>query len=83
MERLKDEECDHGDRSGVFFDAALLKFTETTNNVVFFTYKIAIGTGRWLKMCPYWLDMCPLKYHDIKKSLKVQEKSFQAFLCLY
>lgn len=39
MERLKDEECDHGDRSGVFFDAALLKFTETANNVVFFAYK--------------------------------------------
>ena len=24
---------------GVFFDAALLKFTETANNVVFFAYK--------------------------------------------
>ena len=29
-------------------------------------------------MCPYWLDMCPCK-----KSLKVQEKSFQAFVCVY
>ena len=19
------------------------------------------GQGRWLTMCPYWLDMCPLK----------------------
>ena len=29
-------------------------------------------------MCPYWLDMCPCK-----KSLKVQEKSFQACVCFY
>ena len=36
------------------------------------------GQGRWLIMCPYWLDMCPCK-----KSLKVQEKSFQAFVCVY
>ena len=36
------------------------------------------GQGRWLIMCPYLLDMCPCK-----KSLKVQEKSFQAFVCVY
>jgi len=36
------------------------------------------GQGRWLIMCPYWLDMCPCK-----KSLKVQEKSFQACVCVY
>ena len=36
------------------------------------------GQGRWLIMCPYWLDMCPCK-----KSLKVQEKSFQACVCLF
>ena len=36
------------------------------------------GQGRWLIMCPYCLDMCPCK-----KSLKVQEKSFQAFVCVY
>ena len=36
------------------------------------------GQGRWLTMCHYWLDTCPLK-----KSLKVQEKSFQAFVCVY
>ena len=29
-------------------------------------------------MCPYWFNMCPCK-----KSLKVQEKSFQAFVCVY
>ena len=36
------------------------------------------GQGRWLIMCPYWLDMCPCK-----KSLKVQEKSFQTCVCVY
>ena len=38
-EKLNEKLSDHRDRFGVFFDAALLKFTETANNVVFFAYK--------------------------------------------